>query len=264
MPSRARRLFANIICGIIPSKTTRDKVRAKICYFEKILKYKEFVKQYAKENNIPYKSKLCFGYGCYNAIIILNQQWVFKFPLWAYRMSENKKLATKEKRIVDAFKNISPIKIPNVELIEWNGVVVRKYEYIPGKVLTDFTEEQIVKHISYFAKELANFLYIIAKHDPKEIQDLKPSKKLKPGFLYGWCQCDIWANFMIDPKTMKILGFIDWELAEFGDFKGTIHLALLRWRKHGKGTSRLVIEIMEQYAKLYYSNNHTKHVSQNV
>jgi len=257
MPSKVRRLFANIICGTIPSKTTRDKVRAKICYFEEILKYKKFVKQYAKENNIPFKYKLCFGYCCFNAIIILNQQWVFKFPLWVRRMSENKKLATNEKRIVESFKNISPIKIPDMELIEWNGIIVRKYEFIPGKVLTDFTEKQIAKHRLYFAKELANFLYIIAKQDPKEIQDLKPTINLKPGLFYGWCQCDIWANFMIDPKTMKITGFIDWELAEFGDLKSTIHLASLQWSKHGKNTSRLAIEIMEEYAKLYYHDTPT-------
>lgn len=246
-----------MVCGTIPSRTTRHAVRAKICYSELIQKYKNFVKQYATDNHIPYKYKLCFGWGGFNAIIILNQQWVFKFPLWDRRMSDNKNLAIREKRIVDAFKNISPIKIPEVELIEWNGIIVRKYEFIPGKVLTDFTEKQIAKYRPYIAQELANFLYVIAKHDPKEIEDLKPSKNLKPDFLYGWCQCDIWANFMIDPKTMKITGFIDWELADFGDLKDTIHLALLQWYKHGKQTSRLAIEIMEEYAQLYYYANPT-------
>ena len=118
MPSKVRQLFANIVCGTIASRTTRHAVRAKICYFELIRKYKNFIKQYAHNNNIPYKYKLCFGWAGLNAIFILNQQYVFKFPLWTSRVSDNKKLATNEKRIVDAFKNISPIKIPDMELLQ--------------------------------------------------------------------------------------------------------------------------------------------------
>lgn len=255
MHLKIRHFLANIVCGVIPRRKTRDLARTKIIHSKLISKYKKFIKQYTKDNNIPYKYKLGVGPSCANITFILNNQCVFKFPLKKQCVSDNKQKVKHETRIVNALKHVSPIKIPDMELIEWNGIIIRKYEFIPGKPLPEIPAKQIKQHIPYLAKELANFLYQVAKYDPKKIQDLKPKANLKPDFLYGWCQNDMVINCMVDPNTMKIYGIIDWEGTEFIDLKRSLNNDLLYLCKHKKAPT-LMIDIMAEYAKLYYQNYH--------
>ena len=107
-------------------------------------------------------------------------------------------------------------------------------------------------HGKHIAKQLAEFLYVIGKSDPKEIRDLKSKPNDKPGFLYGWFQGDIWQNFMLDPKTFDIMFFIDWEGTAFIDFKTSLRVASHNWDKFGyKG---IIVDLMAEYAQLYFKN----------
>lgn len=242
-----RHLISNIVCGFIWSKKLRDLVRTMI-RFPQTHEYVRFVRRFAKNMKHP-KIKKMVGYGCKNFIVILNDKHVFKFPL----LTDGKEVAIREKRIVDAFYGISPIKIPLVKIIPYKNIYVRKYEFARGTLLTDVAPRLISVHHEHIAKQIANFLYVIGQSDPVEIRDLKPDKNAKPGYLYGWFQNDIWQNFMLDTKTFDIVFFLDWEQAAFSDFRPAFYVATHNWDKFGY--HRIPIDIMAEYSKLYFQNH---------
>ena len=245
-----RHLISNIVCGFIWKKTTRDLVRTMI-RFPKTHEYVRYVRRFAK-NSGQCKIKKLVGYGCKNFVVILNNKHVFKFPL----LTDGREVAFREKRIVDAFYGISPIKIPLMKVIPYKNIYIRKYEFARGVLLTDVPPRVIGQHSDHIAKQIANFLYVIGKSDPVEIRDLKENPNDKPGFLYGWFQKDIWQNFMLDTKTFDITFFIDWEQASFEDFSNALITASHNWDKFGyRG---LIVHIMAEYSKLYFQKSAKK------
>ena len=238
-----RHLLSNIICGFIWKKTLRDKIRTMI-RFPQTHEYVRYVKKLARNMKHP-KIKTLVGYGCKNFIVILNNKRVFKFPL----LNDGIEIAEREKRIIDAFSKISPIKIPDMKIILYKNIAIREYQFATGKLLTDIPPKIICQYGGHIAKQLANFLYIIGKSDPREIRDLKPDAKDKPGFLYGWFQDDIWQNFMLDDK-FNITFFIDWENTKFEDFIPSLQISAHNWDKFGyRG---IIVDLMSEYAKLYF------------
>lgn len=239
-----RHFLSNIVCAFIWKKSTRDLVRTMI-RFPQTRDYVRYVRNFAK--NMEHKKiKKIVGYGCKNFVIILNNKHVFKFPL----LNDGKDVATREKRIVDAFYGISPIKIPLMKIIPYKNIYIRKYEFATGTLLTDIKPAIIMQHSEHISKQIANFLYVIGKNDPIEIRDLKDNPNDKPGFLYGWFQKDIWQNFMLDTKTFDITFFIDWELASFEDFRSSLYVSAHNWDKFGY--RKLIVDVMAEYAKLYF------------
>lgn len=242
-----RHFISNIVCGFIWKKSTRDLVRTMI-RFPQTREYVRYVRHFAK-NMKQRKIKKLVGYGCKNFVVILNNKHVFKFPL----LNDGRDVAMREKRIVDAFYGVSPIKIPLMKVIPYKNIYVRKYEFANGVLLTDFTPAQVGPHMMHISKQIANFLYVIGKSDPVEIRDLKPNPNEKPGFLYGWFQKDIWQNFMLDPKTFDITFFIDWEQTSFEDFKPALVTASHNWDKFGY--QGFIVCVMAEYSKLYFQKS---------
>lgn len=239
-----RHLISNIVCGFIWSKSLRDKVRTIIRY-PQTHDYVRYVRQFA-HNMKDRKIRTTVGYGCKNFVVILNDKHVFKFPL----LNDGKEAAMREKRIVDAFYGISPIKIPLMKVIPYKKIYIRKYEFADGVLLTDVKPEIIMQHRKHIAQQIANFLYVIGKSDPIEIRDLKSIPDDKPGFLYGWFQNDVWQNFMLDTKTFDITFFIDWENTIFDSFIPSLDVASHNWDKFGyRG---LIVDLMSEYSKLYF------------
>ena len=239
--------ISNIIAGIIWKKTLRDKVRVMIRY-PRVLGYIRFVRRFArryKDCNI----KTRVGRGCRNFVVILNNKYVFKFPLF----SDGKEISEREKRITDAFKKISPIKIPDMQIIKYKNIFVRKYEFAKGTLLSDVNPDLVNEHRSQIAQQIANMMYVIGKSDPEEIRDLKAKPNDKPGYLYGWFQGDIWQNFMVDEQTFDITFFIDWEDTKFQSFLPAIHVASRTWEK--RGYRYLGIDVMSEYSKLYFQKH---------
>ena len=242
-----RHLISNLVCGVIWSKSLRDKVRTTIRY-PQVHEYVRYVRRFAK-NMKQCKIKTVVGYGCKNFIVILNNKHVFKFPL----LTDGKEVSIREKRIVDAFYGISPIKIPLVKIIPYKNIYIRKYEFATGTLLTDIPPRVIYQNRKHIAKQIANFLYVIGKQDPVEIRDLKPTPDDKPGYCYGWFQGDFWQNFMLDTKTFNITFFIDWEQAAFEDWASAFYVATHNWDKFGyRG---IPIDILMEYSKLYFQKN---------
>ena len=243
-----RRLFADIVCGFIPSKQARSKVRT-ILRYPSSRGYIKWVRNWAKKNAGGVKKlKVAFGVGCKNLVVILNDEHVFKFAL----TTNGAAAAIREKRIMDAFRKITPIPMPEMELIDWRGITIRRQDFMKGKLLGDFEPSYVLKNRTKIATQLANFLHVIGTADPKEIADLKPKNAKKSGYLYGWFHNDIGQNFMMDDQ-LNIIGFIDWENTEFCDWKTTLYGAERHWDKNGyRG---LMVDVMSEYSKMFYAGS---------
>ena len=240
--------LSNVIALLIPNKTLRDKVRVMIRY-PQTLSYIWYVRKYAGKSGSKIKTRV--GRGCRNFVVILNDKYVFKFPLF----TDGREIAYREKRILEALMPISPIKIPKMEIIHYKDIVVRKYEFANGTLLSDVAPAVVSANRAYIARQFANMLCVVGKADPKEIRDLKDNPKDKPGFLYGWFQGDIWQNFMLDDKC-NITYFIDWEDTKFQSFMPALRVATRTWEK--RGYQYLGIDVLAEYSKLYFGKGTVK------
>ncbi len=230
--------LTNIICGFVPNTARRKKVRTIL--------------------NSPFVSELNFarrtvpgrvrsvrtavGFMARSLIIIINKQWVFKFPL---KRDNYRELALREKRLVDALAPYSPVHVPPVELLYHGRKIVRMYEFVQGKNIRDFSPERILAHRMELARQIAQFMFDIGRVDPPEIRDLKPTPDARPGYAYGWFQGDICDNFMVDANTMKIIAFIDWEDCEFCDFSSAFT------REPKTPQRELMAAVKTEYDRLY-------------
>lgn len=206
-----RHFFTNVICGLVYSKHGRKKLR--VLLNSPLMEYIRFIRA---DTGLRFPRMRTFvGYQARSLIISANGRWIYKFPL---RRDNYRQLARREQRIVRALRPFSPIDIPDVELIEYKGMLVRKYEFIRGVTLRGGPRDVIMANLDVLAAQVARFLYDVACADPDEIRDLKPEPDAAPGYMRGWCQGDVCDNFMIDLKTMRVIAFIDWEDARFCDF----------------------------------------------
>ena len=241
--------LSNVVCLFIPIKTLRDKVRVMIRY-PKTLSYINWVRRYARGMN-ECKIKTRVGRGCRNFVVILNDKYVFKFPLF----TDGRDIAYREKRIVDALAPVAPIKIPAMKIIHYKNIVIRRYEFAHGTLLSDVDINTVSNHRIHIAKQIANLLYVIGKTDPRDIRDLKDNPNDKPGYLYGWFQGDIWQNFMLD-ENCNITYFIDWEDTKFQSFLPAMRVATRTWEK--RGYRYLGIDVLAEYSKLYFGKEKLK------
>ncbi|MBP3545085.1 MAG: hypothetical protein J6J82_02115, partial [Alphaproteobacteria bacterium] len=216
-----RHLFSNIVCGFIPNKSKRDLMRVKIRYNTR--PYVKFVRDYIGSTDA--KITTCVGGGCKNFIVLVNSQYAFKFPL----NDDGTERALRELRITTALRKYTKFKIPEMEIIKWNNMAVRRYEFFPGVVLGEIPPRIAMANRHHIAAQIAQFMYEIGRADPTEIRDLKPKKTAKPDFLYGWFHNDIGQNFILNPDTFDIVGFIDWETAVFDSFQVGLYVADHHW-----------------------------------
>lgn len=238
--------ISNVICAFIPNKKFRDKLRVMIRY-PRVFGYIRFVRKYAHGMK-QCRIKTRVGRGCKNFVVLLNDKYVFKFPL----MSDGIDIAQREKRITDALRPISPIKIPEMKIIEHNGIAIRQYEFARGTLLSDIDPRVFAAHRVHIAKQIAEMIYSVGVSDPKTIRDLKPTLNEKPGYLYGWFQGDIWQNFLLDDK-FNITYFIDWEDTQFQSFLPALYVATRTWEK--RGYRYMGVSVMAEYSRLYFKNH---------
>ncbi len=80
---------------------------------------------------------------------------------------------------------------------------------------------------------------------PKEIKDLAtPTAKNSD----GWNHHDICNNIIVDPKTMDIVGIIDWEYAGYGPLRTEFINTVTFKNKMRK--SNIIIDVMLEYYTL--------------
>lgn len=240
--------LSNVVCLFIPIKTLRDKVRVMIRY-PQTLSYIKYVRKYAGKKGANIKTRV--GRGCRNFVVVLDDKWVFKFPLF----TDGREIAYREQRILEALAPISPIKIPTMKIIHYKNIVVRKYQFAHGTLLSDMAPSVVASNRGNIARQIANMLYVVGMADPKEIRDLKDNPNDKPGYLYGWFQGDIWQNFMLDDQC-NITYFIDWEDTKFQSFMPALRVATRTWEK--RGYRYMGIDVLAEYSKLYFQNQKSK------
>lgn len=233
--------LSNVVCLFIPIKTLRDKVRVMIRY-PQTLSYIKYVRKYAGKKGAKIKTRV--GRGCRNFVVVLDDKWVFKFPLF----TDGREIAYREQRILKALAPISPIKIPAMKIIHYKDIVVRKYQFAHGTLLSDMAPSVVASNRGHIARQIANMLYVVGMADPKEIRDLKDNPNDKPGYLYGWFQGDIWQNFMLD-ENCNITYFIDWEDTKFQSFLPAIRVATRTWEK--RDYRYMGVDVMAEYGRLY-------------
>jgi len=226
-----------MVCGLIANKSRRKKVR--VILNSDMRTYINFIRHDLGGARLR-KIRTEIGYGAQNLIIIANDAWVYKFPLCKTNPNE---IALREKRIVDAFAKVSPIYVPPVELLDLNGIYVRKYEYIHGRTFGQMRDGDIIANMNAWSDAIAEFLYALAISDPTEISDLKPKNASAPKTFYGWCHGDFAGNFMIDTQTNKIIAIIDWEDCRYGDFSNVWTSSL----PHG---TEFLCMVRDKYLKL--------------
>lgn len=236
---------ANIVCGFIPNKKLRHRVRTRLNF--NIKQYIDYARRDAGRPNAGVRTYSGHG-GMKKIIVVLDNEIAYKFPLVAARADTPRR----EKMFADAFRKYSPIHIPEMEILQFNGMDVLKYKFLAGKTLADLDPETISQHEDTIAKQLAAFMFEIGQYNPESLRDLKPHGA-KPGLFYGWYHGDIGGNFVVNPDTGDIVAFIDWESASFTDMRPDMVRATRFLNKRGAGT--LMLKTAFEYAALYANKN---------
>lgn len=206
-----RHAFTNVVCTFVPGRARRRRLR--VIMNSPVLMYLHFIRRDIGER--LFNIRFMVGFRAKSLLIATNDKYVYKFPL---RHKNYREMAMREKRIVDALRNISPIYVPAVELMEYNGILIRRYECVHGVGIRSLPADMVARNQNAWARQIAMFVDKIAKCDPAAIRDLKPRPNAKPGYAMGWYHWDIFDNIMIDATTGKIIAMIDWEDCQFGDF----------------------------------------------
>ncbi len=233
-----KKFLINVLCAFVPGRHNRGGLRVRLNH--PIRKWTRFAKSFSAQKH-P-RVKYTYGYRCVNFVVNVDDKYVFKFPL----AGDGKKVAIREKRITDALRPISPIKIPDMDILDYNGMAVRRYECVNGvgfHSLSRKTQDAIADKV---ARQLAQFLYVVGKSNPVAIRDLKSKKTERPSIMHGWNQNDFWDNFIMNPKTFDVIAAIDWEEAGFNDFYACF--------THGTKNRRAKDALLREYLKLYMNN----------
>lgn len=182
--------------------------------------------------------------GGWNIGFIINNKYVFKIRK---RLEENHiPKIIKEQRMTNAFRDIVPLKIPRIEIIEKDGYAFYRYEFIPGHNLNTLPLHTIMKHRNKWAKQIAEFIFSMHNAFPKEINDLKTSKG------DSWGHNDICNNTIIDPKTMDVVGMIDWEYSGWEYLETEFTNCVIFSQKLRKADMETLIR--KEYKKLEQNN----------
>ena len=241
--TKFRTFFANAVCGTIPGKHRRDIVRIKIKYADYLKRCKKFAREHTDGPNK--KIKIDVGARGHNLILLVGHDCAFKFPLHENGYEKS----MRERKIIDAFARISPIQIPKMDVFQWGDIWVRKYEFATGVLLKKIKPGIVIQNRDKIADQLAKFIFAIGVSDPASLRDLKQDKNAKPGFMYGWFHNDIADNFTVDAHTLDIKYFIDWEDAQFTDYKLGFMYMRRNWDKCG--FDGLYDAVVKKYRELY-------------
>ena len=149
---------------------------------------------------------------------------------------------TREKQITDAIAPLLSVRVPIIKIHQIGIYTVYETKFIPGVVLVNLPLNKIRAHREQIGKELGGIIYTLFNAKLPELADMRPEKTHDTGIIHG----DMCSNILIDPKTMKITGIIDWEYAGFGSLKSEF-FGLFRVRRKMRLTDIAPEAIWEYY-----------------
>lgn len=151
---------------------------------------------------------------------------------------------TREKRITDAIASVLNIRIPRIKIHQVGIYTVYETKFIPGEILVNLPLKRIRNHREQIGRELGCIIFTLFNARLPELNDMRPKQTTGIGMVHG----DMCSNILVNPKTMKIIGIIDWEYAGFGDLKREF-LGLFRVRRKMRLTD-IAPEAMWEYYRL--------------
>lgn len=230
------------LCGLIPNRRIRNQLRTQKL-FDWRNKYKALRKKFP-ELNFRHTRMIKGGW---NIGFIVDNRYVFKIRKFFDSSIPTEKIM-REKRITDAFQNISPLQIPKIEVVKAGKYTFYKYDFIPGKNLNMFSKKTIEKHVWDWGKQLAEFINAIHNSYPTEIEDLRGTSDGD-----GWNHNDLCNNIIVNKKTMRIVGIIDWEYSGWGTLETEFNNAIAYSKK--VRDSGMQIAIMSHYKAISGKKN---------
>ena len=150
----------------------------------------------------------------------------------------------REKRITDAIAPLLPVAIPKIELIQAGPYLFYKTHFIPGRVLVDLPLKHIIANNEKIGKKIGETIYALFNADIKPLKDMKPkdAKKRNLGLVHG----DMCSNIIVNPKTMDVVGIIDWEYANYNSLRYEF-FGIFRVRRKMRKTDIGPIAMWEYY-----------------
>lgn len=201
----------DFFCGFIPNPKTRARIRHdKLFDWHKKYNVLKKICPEARFYNVHMIK------GGWNIGFIVKNKYVFKTRKFSDKDIDITRVL-REKRITDAFRNILKIvDFPKIEIFKYNEYTFFRYDYIRGVNLNRCSVQIMEKHVDEWAKTVAKIIYTMHNARPEDINDLID------GDGDGWNHNDLCNNMLVDKKTKKIVGLIDWEYSGWGTLEKEI------------------------------------------
>jgi hypothetical protein len=130
-----------------------------------------------------------------------------------HKHDNSEKKFTHEKMITDAVAPVLSVQVPHIELIQAGEYLFYKTTFIPGRVLLDLPFKKVMKNNQKIGEQLGQIMYKLFNTEFPELKSIKPqdANKNDCGLTHG----DMCSNIIVNPKTMDVVGIIDWEYARY-------------------------------------------------
>lgn len=198
--------ICDVLCRLIPSRKLRRKIRMERLYDWR-RKYNALRGAFP-ELNFRHTKMIKGGW---NIGFIVDNKYVFKIRKAFDKHTPSDKIM-REKRITDAFAPIvAPIRIPKIDVVNAGDYTFFKYDFIPGKNMNTLPLRTITRYRDAWGKQIGEFIYRMHNATPIGLDDIQAEHDGD-----GWNHNDICNNIIVDKKTMRIVGIIDWEYAGWG------------------------------------------------
>lgn len=195
---------SDFLCNFIPGRSRRAAIRREKLYDWR-KKYRALRRAYPELNF----RRTRMIKGGWNIGFIVDRKYVFKIRKFYDKNTPAAKIM-REQRITGALADVASVRIPRIEVVRTGGYTFYKYDFIPGRNMNTFSPAEIARHADTWGAQIGEFIHSIHKARPDDLDDLRD----RPGD--GWNHNDICNNVIIDPKTMRVTGVIDWEYSGWG------------------------------------------------
>lgn len=196
--------ISDFLCRFIPNRARRDYVR-RVKLFDWRRKYNA-LRDAFPELNFRHAKMVKGGW---NIGFIIDNKYVFKVRKQPDTPVSHEKLLLQQ-RVTAALKSFSPLKMLDIQIFDVDEYTFYRYPFIRGHNLNHFHSSTIRRHRDLWGHQIADFIYKIHHANPKEIKDLITPEG------DGWNHNDLCNNVLVDTKTMRVVGVIDWEYAGWG------------------------------------------------